>query len=186
MKHIESQGFNSFISSNVKSLRAKRNYTQKQLAELCNIPRTTLTNIESGQANPSLSNVIKIANALNVSIDLLVNPPVASTILINADKVPKVIKGDTEIFKLLPEKVKGVDMDRVVLGPHETFRGTPHLNGTREYMSVIEGQVEVRLNGESYTVNRNDLLAFPGDVHHSYRNTGKNESIYISIIIPNP
>lgn len=185
MNQQDTSTFNSFISTNVKALRAKRSYTQKQLATLCDIPRTTLTNIESGQGNPSLSNVIKIANALNVSIDLLVNPPIPSTLLIKEDELPRVIKGQTEIFKLLPEKIKGVDIDRVVLGPNEIFRGTPHLNGTREYMSVLEGQVEVRLNGECYTVNKNDLLAFPGDVNHSYKNTKQKQSKYISIVIPN-
>ena len=186
MEPTTSLNFNSFIANNVKSLRAKRNYTQKQLADLSKIPRTTLTNIESGQGNPSLSNVIKIANALNVSIDLLVNPPVSSTVLIPESEIPRIIKGTTEIFKLLPEKIKGVDLDRVLLEPNETFRGSPHLNGTKEYMTVIEGKVEVRLNGECYTVKKNDLLAFPGDVNHSYKNVHTKRSTYISIVIPNP
>ncbi|WP_127716377.1 helix-turn-helix domain-containing protein [Halobacteriovorax sp. HLS] len=173
----------SYISRNVKALRAKRNYTQAQLAKLAGLPRTTLTNIESGEGNPSLSNIIKLANSLNVSIDLLVSAPRPSTVLIKEDDLPKEIKGPAFITKILPDTIKDLDIDRVSLKRNETFKGTPHLNGTREYMTVISGEVIVRFNGEKYHLKKNDLLAFPGDVHHSYQNPLSVDSTYMSIIV---
>ncbi|OUR94825.1 hypothetical protein A9Q84_17095 [Halobacteriovorax marinus] len=181
---IDVSAFNTHISENVKALRAKRNFTQKHLSQLAKIPRTTLTNIESGESNPSLSNVIKLAGALNVSIDLLVSPLRAASVLIKKSDLPLEVKGGTSISKLLPEKIKGMDIDRVTLAPLHTFRGTPHLGGTHEYMTVISGEVVVRLNGEKFHVYEDDLLAFPGDVQHSYQNPLDRESIYMSIIIP--
>lgn len=183
-EQLDLSAFHTHISENVKALRAKRNFTQKQLSELAKIPRTTLTNIESGESNPSLSNVIKLAQALDVSIDLLVGPPRADTVLIKNLDLSRELKGKTSITKLLPDKLKGVDIDRVTLAADNTFRGTPHLSGTLEYMTVISGEVIVRLNGESYHVFENDLLAFPGDVNHSYQNPLNKESIYMSIVIP--
>ncbi len=181
---LDLNSFNSNISQNLKFLRAKRNYTQKQLSEVSKIPRTTLTNIESGEGNPSLSNIIKLAHALDVSIDLLVSAPRPETILLRESELPLEIKGGANITKLLPEKTKGLDIDRVRLDQNQTFRGTPHLGGTREYMTVISGEIIVRFNGEEFHLRKNDLLAFPGDVHHSYQNPLGTESVYMSIVIP--
>jgi len=181
---LDINAFNSYISHNIKFLRAKRNYTQKQLSEVSGIPRTTLTNIESGEGNPSLSNIIKLAKALNVSIDLLVSAPRPETILLKENELPLEIKGGASITKLLPEKIKGLDIDRVKLDPGQTFRGTPHLAGTREYMTVIKGVIVIRMNGEKFHLLQNDVLAFPGDVHHSYENPLASESSYMSIVVP--
>ena len=180
---IESS-FNINISKNVKSLRAKRNYTQGQLSKLAGIPRTTLTNIESGESNPSLSNVIKLSSALNVSLDLLVSRPRPETILIKKDELAFENKNGVKIVKILPETSKDLDVDKVALGPHEVFRGSPHLNGTKEYMTVISGEVIVKLFGEEYHVQCGDLLAFPGDVPHSYHNPLNKVVEYMSIIVP--
>lgn len=37
-------------------------------------------------------------------------------------------------------------MEKVALGGH------PHLRGTKEYMTVTEGEIQVYLSGESYTI----------------------------------
>jgi transcriptional regulator with XRE-family HTH domain len=184
LSEISENSFNINISKNVKSLRAKRNYTQGQLAKLAQIPRTTLTNIESGESNPSLSNVIKLANALNVGLDLLVSSPRPETILIRNDELPFENKSGATIIKILPDTSKDIDVDRVTLGPHDVFRGSPHLSGTKEYMTVISGEVIVRLFGQEYHLHPGDLLAFPGDVPHSYHNPIGKDSQYFSIIVP--
>ncbi len=181
---LDINAFNTHISQNLKFLRAKRNYTQKQLSDVSKIPRTTLTNIESGEGNPSLSNIIKLAHALDVSIDLLVSAPRPETVLLREQELPLEIKGGASITKLLPEKMKGLDIDRVTLDSNQTFRGTPHLGGTREFMTVIKGEIIVRFNGEEFHLYKNDLLAFQGDVHHSYQNPLNSESMYMSIVIP--
>lgn len=50
------------------------------------------------------------------------------------------------------------------------MRGTPHLPGTREYFTCLEGQVTIFVAGERNDLVRGDVLAFPGNVPHSYQN----------------
>ncbi|HHW61277.1 MAG TPA: helix-turn-helix transcriptional regulator [Syntrophomonadaceae bacterium] len=59
------------IGKRVKTIRTIRGMTQKQLATQAAISRSYLADIESGRYNPSLGTLQDIANALNVSIDLL-------------------------------------------------------------------------------------------------------------------
>jgi transcriptional regulator with XRE-family HTH domain len=56
----------------VRYYRKKRNLSQEELAELANLHRTYIGQIETGKRNVALLNVAKIAKALGVSVkDLL-------------------------------------------------------------------------------------------------------------------
>ena len=59
---------------NIKKIRQKRKLTQDKLARLADVPYTSLTKIETDVIKrPSVQVVAKIAKALNVTIDELVN-----------------------------------------------------------------------------------------------------------------
>lgn len=56
----------NIFGANVRALRIKRQLTQEQLADLCNLHRTYIGAIERGDRNVSLKNIVIIANALTV------------------------------------------------------------------------------------------------------------------------
>lgn len=61
------------IGNNIRKFRKKKGLSQDNLARLANIPYTTLTKIESNVVKqPSVQNVAKIAKALEVSIEKLI------------------------------------------------------------------------------------------------------------------
>lgn len=55
----------------LKEIRIKRGLTQKDLSEKLKIKQNTISGYEIGVANPSIENLIKIADILDVSIDTL-------------------------------------------------------------------------------------------------------------------
>lgn len=60
------------IGEKIKQVRKERGYTQKELAELCEIATITLRQYESGKRTPSMSMFKKLSDALKVDIfDLL-------------------------------------------------------------------------------------------------------------------
>ena len=62
------------ISENIKKLRAKLGLKQDDLAKKADIKYTTLMKVESGTVNkPSVQTMAKIAKALGVSIEELLN-----------------------------------------------------------------------------------------------------------------
>lgn len=61
------------IGDNIRKFRKKKGLSQDNLARLANIPYTTLTKIESNVVKqPSVQNVAKIAKALGVNIEKLI------------------------------------------------------------------------------------------------------------------
>src|ERR1700750_3213385 len=63
------------LARNVISLRHARKLTQDALASAAALPRSTIANLESGEANPSLAVLLKVAGALAVPIDELLAAP---------------------------------------------------------------------------------------------------------------
>jgi transcriptional regulator with XRE-family HTH domain len=60
------------LGENIKKIRHKKRLTQDKLARLADIPYTSITKIETGVIKkPSVHAVAKIAKALGVSIDKL-------------------------------------------------------------------------------------------------------------------
>ena len=55
----------------IRQLRKENNLTQTQLANVLNYGCTAISNYESGKNQPSISDLIKIADFFNVSLDYL-------------------------------------------------------------------------------------------------------------------
>ena len=56
----------------LKTLREQKNLTQEQLAEMCGVRRTTISMIEVGANKPSIDLALKLAKALDCTVEQLV------------------------------------------------------------------------------------------------------------------
>ena len=60
------------LGKRIKRYRQKAHLTQEQLADKIDVATSTIAHGENGTSNPSLPLLLKIANALNVTLDQLV------------------------------------------------------------------------------------------------------------------
>lgn len=59
------------LAHNIRFLRTKNNISQEYLADLCELHRTYISDIERGNRNVSIDNIEKIAKALNIPASTL-------------------------------------------------------------------------------------------------------------------
>jgi len=59
------------LGKKIKMLREENNMTQKQLAQVIQVNRVTITGYESNQKNPSYDKLIELAKFFGVSTDYL-------------------------------------------------------------------------------------------------------------------
>ena len=172
------------LARNLTSLRHSRNLTQEALAKAAGLPRSTIANLESGDGNPSLAVLVKVAAKLGVPIDELLAPPHAKVRRWTASELPTQSQGrGVTLRPLVPEPVPEEMLLRMEFAPGAVMAGTPHLPGTREYFSCLEGSVTIFVAGDKHELIAGDVLAFPGNVAHSYRNTTQAASMGISVVI---
>lgn len=172
------------LAKNLITLRRLRSLSQSALADMTGIPRSTITHIESGSSNPALKTIAKLAETLQVSIEELLSQPRSACTYIAAKDVPVAARGldAGRLFKLLPDPLPGMEIDRLELKEGGTFVGVPHVANTKEYLTCISGKIRIAVAGESYTLDAGDVLAFPGDQKHSYSNVGSGLAVAISVV----
>lgn len=61
-----------FISDRIRSLRIARNMKQAELDEKTELPRSSISKIENGKREATASELVRIAQALSVTLDMLV------------------------------------------------------------------------------------------------------------------
>jgi transcriptional regulator with XRE-family HTH domain len=61
------------IGNNIAKIRKKKSLSQEDLAGLCDMDRSYLSEIENGHKNMSVNILIKIAKALNIKVGSLVD-----------------------------------------------------------------------------------------------------------------
>jgi transcriptional regulator with XRE-family HTH domain len=65
---------NQNLANNIKKLREAKGLSQEKLARLADVANNTLIKMESGEnQNPTLNSLKKVAKALSVSVDDLIN-----------------------------------------------------------------------------------------------------------------
>jgi XRE family transcriptional regulator, regulator of sulfur utilization len=173
------------LARNLVSLRHTRALTQGTLAKAAGVPRSTVATLESGLGNPSLMVLVKVAQALGVPIDELLASPRAMVRRWRAAEVAQRSKGrGVTIRELVPEPVPDEMMEVMDFAPGGLMGGTPHLPGTREFFTCLDGRVNLMVAGEKYELREGDVLAFPGNLPHSYQNANALEAARgVSVVV---
>lgn len=68
MKNVLFNELTAQIGMNVKLARTKKKLTQEQLAEMADISRLTVSNLECGIGRPTVDSVAAIAKALEIEL----------------------------------------------------------------------------------------------------------------------
>jgi transcriptional regulator with XRE-family HTH domain len=176
----------SRVGENVRALRVARSLTQAQLSKLAGVPRATWANLESGTANPTLSVLLRVASALQVSVEELISPPRAAARHYPAATITTKTRGAVTIRKLLPDPLPGLELDRMAIPPRARMTGVPHRAGTREYLTCEEGMLTLIASGERYDLAPGDVVVFRGDQPHSYVNEGGRAAVGYSVVVIAP
>lgn len=159
------------LARNLVGLRHVRNLTQGALAKAAGVPRSTISNLESSSGNPSLTVLVKVASALGVPLDELLASPRAKVRKWTRDELASQSAGrGVTLRTLIPERVPDEVLNVMEFAPGASMRGSPHLPGTREFFTCLDGRVNLMVAGDRHELGTGDVLAFPGNLPHSYHN----------------
>jgi transcriptional regulator with XRE-family HTH domain len=174
------------LAANIRHLRQARGLTQQQMSKLSELPRATWANLESGSSNPTLAVLHRVAVALQVPIEELIAEPRAGAKLYAKGSLPSRNRGRVTVSSLLPDKVPGMQIERIELPPGERLTGVPHTPGTREYLTCESGEIELVASGDSFRLSPGDVVAFRGDQRHSYHNPARRPAVGYSVVMLEP
>jgi transcriptional regulator with XRE-family HTH domain len=70
---ISGETFLINLGSHIRQIRERKNLSQQNLADICDLPKTTIGRIERAEMNTTIKTLVKIANALEMQPKDLLN-----------------------------------------------------------------------------------------------------------------
>ena len=182
------ESINEDLGRRVKKLRGDRGWSLEELASASGVSRSMLSEIERQRANPTLSVTYRIARAFGLSLqDLIESADSASTIqTIRANDRAQIFRSDKQcqIRTLSPLNLeKDVEFYELRLPASGTLRSQAHIDGTREFLTVEEGSVDLQSGNSTETLTKGDSATYRADVAHAIVNSGKTEAVLFLVVI---
>ncbi|MGL1958543.1 MAG: XRE family transcriptional regulator [Colwellia sp.] len=176
---------NNPISEGIKRLRSQHKLTQTKLAQMADVPRATLANMEGNQSNPSINLVIKVAQALGVSVDDLISNKQSAHVT-EVDRVDMPVlhldEGKFTSTRTSPISTQNLQMSDITMTSNCYCKGVPHPEGSSELFLCLKGIATVEVQGEKFTVKAGNLIYFHGHLPHYYGNEGMETVHAVAIV----
>ncbi len=166
------------LCERMAELRQRNQFTLEQLANASGVSRSMLSQIERGQANPTLAVTFRIAQAFGLSIGELVGDPAASGQIevVRGNDPATVFRADDEcrIRTLSPLHMeKDMEFYDVQIEPGATLDSAAHFSGTRELFTVASGQAAIEAGPCDCELEAGDSAHYRADVEHRISNRGE-------------
>ena len=178
----EADATSQILCNRVIELRKKKKLTLEQLAGASGVSRSMISQIERGQANPTLSVTARIAQAFGMTIGELVEQPWASSSIevVHGDDPNNLFRSDKEIQirTLSPIHMeKNIEFYELTIAPGSRLASAPHYQGTKELLTVTAGKARVVSGATNCVLNKGDSAHYRGDLEHVIENRGKETLI---------
>lgn len=175
---------NKIIAENLRSLRTERNLSLGALSLLCGVSKVMLSQIEKGDTSPTINTVWKIANGLKVPYTaLLEQQQHVAEVLKKADLAAQ--DGDDAHYRIYCYYTNSPDRNfelfQLEMDPGHSYQSIGHTEKAQEFIMVFTGCLELKVNGRTHTLHKDDAIGFVASGEHTYAACG-NQMLKAAII----
>lgn len=170
------------IAAAVRREREKAGLSLSALASAAGVGKSTLSQLEAGNANPSVETLWALATALNIPFSFLFEATSAETKLIRAGEGEALSSEASDyVATLLAACAPSTrrDLYRLDMQPGAPRVSDPHPRGTMEHAVVCSGRARVGPTGVSEELGPGDYYTYPGDVPHAYEATAPDTVVLL-------
>jgi transcriptional regulator with XRE-family HTH domain len=172
------------LGEKLKSIRAARALSLEDLAKKTNLTRSFLSQIEKNKTSPSISSLIRIATALEVTMsDLFLEEKksMENHIIHENERETYVVEKDKVRVELLAPRRKDIKFEPMLV--HFGIGGKAGLisAGGVLFCLVLQGKVELTIGEEVHVLTKGDSIYLDSPPEHVWRNIGKTEVISFAV-----
>ena len=173
------------LGQKIKSYRLARGLTIKELAEASQITSSMLSQIERGQASPSLNTIrlLSIALAEPLYRFFLDSPDIQSDVVRKENRRQLIDQG-IHYEVLTPDMNGTIEMMQLTLPPKAKSRQEPLAHKGEEVALVQAGTVELTLNFETCVLYAGDSVRIKSETKHTWQNVGEEPAVVIFAVSP--
>ncbi|WP_247658623.1 helix-turn-helix domain-containing protein [Aquabacter sp. L1I39] len=176
------------LGPNLKELRLERGLTLDKLAGMSSLTRGYLSLVERGLKTPSITALLRVADALQVNIaqlfDMNAAPAPRYTLHRASDPELSSIDGTFGLTPLAAGRTRKM-MEPFLMTPSTgpaARTGPRWAHGGEEMLFVVSGRVSVNLGAEELVMEKGDCLYFSGEIKHEVRSLGRQKAQVLVVI----
>ncbi|WP_376743803.1 helix-turn-helix domain-containing protein [Ensifer canadensis] len=174
------------VGNRIRGWRRQRGLTLDVLADTTGISKSYLSKLESGKKAPSIATVMKLSEALGVSVGAIFGEQNQETDIhvVRSGHHDKLLHG-TEVgatYIPLSQNTAFQNLESFLYFPPSEYADDNRAEHSGEEMIyVIDGSVEVQFNDRTVELFQGDYLQFHGYNSHQIRKIGSDARLLIII-----
>jgi len=172
----------------IKERRRQLNLTLESVAKTVELTKSFLSDIENDKTSPSVASLVRLCDALGLSIGDLFNSTIST--VVRADERPKVSFGGTGVSDSLLTASNSTRLQALWTEIEPLGTGGEKLYSLRadeEFIHIVSGTLIVRMENESFELNAGDSMTFDPRLLHTFLNPSSTEkTVAIFVMTPRP
>ena len=165
---------NRAVAENIKRIRKSKKLSLERTALLSGVSRSMLSQIERGDANPSVAILGKIASALMIPAEVLLENDDFTSLLLTRepDNIPKRLDGGKVLLRPSFPYDDVTRQESFFLDLYISAKYRPELSvpGCVCHATVMSGTVSLSAEGEVFQLMERDALRFAADQPYEFVN----------------
>ncbi|WP_136246981.1 helix-turn-helix domain-containing protein [Halomonas borealis] len=185
------QDISQHIVERLRALRRAEGWSLDRTAQATGVSKAMLGQIERGESSPTVATLWKIASGFRVPFSSLFEPTLveggeAATVASRQVVTGGAGGGDAAGMTALPlfafDPALGFELLVVTLAAGASSASAPHAPGVVEHLVVVEGELEVAVDGAWRRLAVGEGLRFAADRPHAYRNPGAGAARFHDVV----
>lgn len=164
-------GLIASISAAIAQERQKAGWSLSELARRAQVSKSTLSQLEAGNGNPSVETLWALAAALEIPFSRLIEPQKPDVRVVRFGEGPETrAEAADYTATLLTACAPGAacDLYSVRFEPGQPKRSKPHGRGTVEHLVLSRGRALIGPADAPVELNPGDYICYPGDRAHVF------------------
>lgn len=175
------------IATTLKDLRQKKKWSLDKAALATGVSKAMLGQIERGESSPTIATLWKIATGFETSFSAFIEEidSISNEAKYRTGQVQTIHPEDNkiQILPLFPfEPQLNFELFIIKLLPGCEHLSPPHKDGVIEHVVMVQGIIEVLVDGAWKQVSNGEGIRFNANQTHGYRNSMSEIAIFHDII----
>ncbi|GAA4730628.1 XRE family transcriptional regulator [Isoptericola chiayiensis] len=177
---------NSALGIRVRELRAVTGLSMRNLAARAGVSAGYISQIEHGQANPSLTVLRSIAETFGVPwLELFQSPTTTGRVLRAADRPRILTDGGVTHYEVTQPPLGNVEVLVTEYAPGQGTGDEGYTHGeSQEICLVTRGRLQITVDGETTTLATGDSIEYRTNVPHAVHNPGPDPAEAVWVVSP--
>ena len=172
------------LGRRIRECRLKRGLSQTEIARMVGVTPSNISQVENNQIYPSLSALFKMAEVLRVDVTkFLTKLPDSQKQSVYRDvdsseiHIANISAKSLSVRQKIPaDASRAADLFLIEILPCSEIRSHFFIHKSEEFGFVIEGKLEMMLNGDIHVVRAGDMIHLTSDIPTGWRNPGPQEA----------